>query len=85
MASSFVEYAYAAIVEGIAYDESIFRTDVVGFNMIHFTFYNSRLVLLLLPDELYDSVGFRNFVSHCVSVVSKFVFLKRNKPAPKLC
>ena len=30
-------------------------------------------------------VGFRNFVIHCVSVVSKFVFLKRNKPAPKLC
>jgi hypothetical protein len=35
VASSFVEYAYAAIVEGIAYDEAIFRTDVVGFNMIH--------------------------------------------------
>ena len=30
-------------------------------------------------------VGFRNFVIYCVSVVSKFVFLKRNKPAPKLC
>ena len=30
-------------------------------------------------------VGFRNFVSYCVSEVSKFVFLKRNKPAPKLC
>lgn len=30
-------------------------------------------------------VGFRNFVIHCISVVSKIVFLKRNKPAPKLC
>ena len=30
-------------------------------------------------------VGFRNFVIHCVSVTSKFDFLKRNKPAPKLC
>jgi hypothetical protein len=32
-----------------------------------------------------DFVGFRNFVIYCVSVVSKFVFLKRNKPAPKMC
>ena len=30
-------------------------------------------------------VGFRNFVIHCISVASKFVFLKRNKLAPKLC
>lgn len=30
-------------------------------------------------------VGFRNLVTYCVSVVSKFVFLKRNKPAPKMC
>ena len=30
-------------------------------------------------------VGFRIFVSYCVSVTSNFVFLKRNKPAPKLC
>jgi len=30
-------------------------------------------------------VGFRNFVIYCVSMVSKFIFLKRNKPAPKLC
>ena len=30
-------------------------------------------------------VGFRNFVTICVSMASKFVFLKRNKPAPKLC
>lgn len=43
------------------------------------------------PDPtLYDSnmfyiVGFRNFVTICVSMASKFVFLKRNKPAPKLC
>lgn len=34
---------------------------------------------------MYYFVGFRNFVSHCVSVASNFVFLKRNKPAPKLC
>lgn len=30
-------------------------------------------------------VGFRNLVTYCVSVVSKFVFLKRNKSAPKMC
>lgn len=30
-------------------------------------------------------VGFRNLVTYCVSVVSKFEFLKRNKPAPKMC
>ena len=34
---------------------------------------------------IYYFVGFRNFVIHCISVVSKFVFLKRNKLAPKLC
>lgn len=33
----------------------------------------------------YYSLGFRNFVTICVSMASKFVFLKRNKPAPKLC
>lgn len=34
---------------------------------------------------MYYFVGFRNFVTICVSMASKFVFLKRNKPAPKLC
>lgn len=35
--------------------------------------------------DMYYFVGFRIFVSYCVSVTSNFVFLKRNKPAPKLC
>ena len=30
-------------------------------------------------------VSFRKFVNLCVSVVSNFVFSKRNKSAPKLC
>ena len=34
---------------------------------------------------MYYFVGFGDFINICVSMVSKFDLLKRNKPAPKLC